>query len=268
VRSSTTTPEGRHRLLLAAAAVAFTLPLLFTEVRPYRYVVPALPFVAVLAADGLLAVARLAGRWYRPMAAAAILLTVGPALHRSLQLDRQLAREDTRTLAGRWIAEHVPVDLPIVIVGNPECEPQIRESPASIQRRIEYVTGLYGSIAGNRVADLYRLQLLASPKVPSHEVWRNRDPAGNARVCLVEPFYPLPNPACPGSPRGRLERYRPVEGTSFEALPASTRHATIDAIDAFFLPFSALDEVARPGPNVRITIVEPLAVAPTAPTLH
>lgn len=222
--------DDRWRVAIVAGALGvFLVPLLMARILPFRYALPALPFVAVLAAQGILS-----ARWPGPPAVSRwvtgllILGCVLPPLGRAIWIDALLAREDTRSQAGRWIAEQVPADVPVVLLAGPECEPQILETRASLARRSQYAMERYGPQAGRVVSDLYRLQLEWRPELAgnAHEVFRG--PAAPERagrgVCLVIPSYPLPNPACPTG--GSLGAFTDVSGaaivrTRFDAITRS-----------------------------------------------
>jgi hypothetical protein len=254
-------PARRAVAVVAGAAVLFAAPLLLARILPFRYALPVMPFVAVLAAHGLLAL-RWPGppRLARALAALLAAACVLPAAARAAWIDAVLTREDTRSEAGRWIEAHVPAGVPIVLLGGPECEPQIAESRASIGRRIRYVRDLYGPAAGAVVGELYRVQLEGPPPPDGREVFRRPaafEPAGRG-VCLVVPSYPLPNPACPAralpEPFAGLARGATVRAR-FEGVAAGVEGASVDAVDAFFLPFSRLSAVRRPGPDIEALLV-------------
>jgi len=180
-------------------------------------------------------------------------------LAQSIRLDMLLSRKDTRTIAGQWILHHVPHDVPVVFLGGPECELQIYETTASIHRRIEYVYRLYGQRGGDIVSEIYRLQLRNHERSShtGYEVFRNPEylPADMKEVCLVIPSYPLSmagiNPASLKMARGQIQ-----EKVRFDALKTNSAHFNLDKVDAFFLPFSPLGDVIRPGPNIEILMIK------------
>ena len=254
----------RRRPGCAEAAVVLlgTAPFLgalipFRHLVPFRYLLPALPGVAVLAAWSA---ARLAAR-LGPRQPAQRLLYGAAALLLALQLAgagalvAALAREDTRTLAGRWIEQNVPREAPLVLLGPPESEPQVRESAASIERRIAYVHRLYGTSSGRIVGELYRMLLAGAG--PGREVFRNPSdgeaPAG--LVAVVTPSYPLPMIG---------ERHddtlargaRVVARAAFDPFLGSGGAACLDPIDAFFLPMNPWGRVGRPGPKLSIVVLD------------
>ncbi|HEX8679469.1 MAG TPA: glycosyltransferase family 39 protein [Chthoniobacterales bacterium] len=253
------------RFTLLAGAGAFLLPLVFARHSPpYRYVLPALPVIAVFAGKGLADIyfALSSGR-ARLLAFAALVYCAGDGLWTCYKMDRLLARDDTRTLAGRWLRDHVPMDVPVIILGGPEAEPQIRESAASIRRRIEYVKRLYGETSGDVVSQLYRLQLrmleTSGAKRPDgYEVFRNpqRSEFDAATVAVVRSTYPVALTsgvvAPPPLPEGEIIRRWGTEPLSRKE-PARYE---FDRSDAFFLPFNRFDEVKRPGPAIEIVLIK------------
>lgn len=232
--------------------------LLFRDPVPYRYLLPVLPLVAASAASGVLRLHAVFRR--RAFTSGLMAVLVLPSLADSVRMDSLLAAKDTRTLAGEWIGKHVPSNVAIVLLGGAECEPQILETPRSLARRIDYVKNLYGRASGTVVAELYQLQArdAVSRNRFGHEVYRNRvpQPLGEDLVLVVSPSYPLP-----------MARYNPGWRTALGgevAVEVKIRSITaggsyeFDKSDAFFLPFTRLDEVERPGPNLRLELVRPL----------
>jgi hypothetical protein len=245
-------------LLGTAPLVGALIP--FRHPVPFRYLLPALPGVAVLAAW---TAARLAARLANLKAAqrllyGAVAVLLAWQLAGAGALVAALAREDTRTLAGRWIERNVPREAPVVLLGPPESEPQVRESAASIQRRIAYVYRLYGPSSGRIVSELYRLLLAGAGAGQGREVFRNPSdveaPAG--LVAVVTPSYPLP--MIGDAHDDALARgARVVARATFDPfLGSGGAAACFDPIDAFFLPMNPWGRVARPGPKLAIVVLD------------
>jgi hypothetical protein len=173
-------------------------------------------------------------------------------------LDIFLSRNDTRTLAGEWILHHVSPDVPVVFLGGPECEPQIYETTASIHRRIEYVYRLYGNRGGDIVSEIYRLQLRdkRERENPGYNVFRNPEhlPVDMKMVCLVIPSYPL-SMASINPVSLKMAEWQILEKVRFDALKSNSIPFKLDKVDAFFLPFSPLGDVIRPGPSIEILLI-------------
>lgn len=236
------------RLLLAAAIPVCLVGALvpFRHWVPYRYLLPAFPWVAVLAGAAL-------SRWARAawIAATVTVALALPGAWTAARLDALLSREDTRTLAGQWLARHVPTGTPVVYAGGAECEPQLRESATSIQRRIELVNRLYGKRSGELIAGPYRLMLGAAGPGGA-EVFRNPSPEGipGPEFFVVVPRYPLSMCASTGAwrtPGDRVDEVYRIAGLRDPSVAIE-----LGNIDAFFLPFRPLEAVERPGPDFTV----------------
>ena len=246
---------GGAAVVLLGTALFIGALIPFRHPVPFRYLLPALPGVAVLAAwtAARLASGRAAGR----LLYGAVAVLVAWQLAGAGALVAALAREDTRTLAGRWIERNVPREAPVVLLGPPESEPQVRESAASIQRRVAYVGRLYGPKSGRLVSELYRLLFAGGGAGQGREVFRNPS-AGEAPaglVAVVTPSYPLP--MIGDAHDDALARgARVVARAVFDPFLGSGGAACLDPIDAFFLPMNPWGRVARPGPKLAIVVLD------------
>jgi hypothetical protein len=248
---------GKRRKKGVLTAACGTLPLLLALLPllhplPFRYVLPSLPGVAVLATFSVSQF--FSGRrvkWHVCVAGCVLLLW---QLAASVSLVRVLAQKDTRSQAGEWIARELPSDIPVVLLVSPEAEPQLTESATSIQRRIEYVYRMYGPQAGNVVSELYRLQLSGDPK--GREVYRSPKPeeVAGKRVAVVTASYPLPMIGVLGD-----EAVRPFgiirSEIAFDPFAGDVQSMRLDRIDAFLLPMNPAGLVRRPGPKIRVSLV-------------
>lgn len=249
-------------VLVALALFSFLLPLLlFRNIMPYRYALPTLPLVAVFAAKGVFDLGRLLGRGALALVLVGCVMA-GPGLWKSARIDYLLAQEDTRTLAWRWIEQNVPRKVPIVLLGGPESEPQILETAASIDRRIGYVKRRYGEGSGDLISELYRAQLrdLGARSQHGYEVFRNPGPVKveGGVILLVLPSHPLRMAQYDPAAR-RLYSGKVLREASFTSLSGDWADFEVDSVDAFFVPFRALNRVTRPGPNIQLLL---LAVTP------
>lgn len=235
---------------LLAIILAFALLFAPTTVLPLRYLAPLLPLTALLAAIAL---------QHLPLRAALIAGAVGVVVTvpQTWRIDQSLAREDSRSEAGRWIAEHVPVGVPLIWLGAPEAEPQLQESAASLARRIGYVEDRYGAGAA-RVIDRPYLLLQADPaarRATAREVFRNvaPDTVDAPVLCVVSAEYPLPMIRTDAAmlsawTRGHVEVEQVIGDDMIGA------GAGLEPSDAFFLPLP-IDRVYRPGPRITVRIV-------------
>jgi hypothetical protein len=138
----------------AALLLAFPVPFLLfiSNTAPAsRYLNPVLPFVAIFAAWTLwkLAGTRRAIFWTLAAAAAA------PALYSSVEGDRFLLQDDTRTLARRYVEAHVPPGSTILI------QPYSAALTPSREGLVEALTKNLGSV--DRASTKFRLQLSLDP---------------------------------------------------------------------------------------------------------
>jgi hypothetical protein len=249
-------------VFVALALLSFLLPLLlFRNIMPYRYALPTLPLLAVFAAKGVFDLGGLLGRGALALVLVGCVMA-GPGLWKSARIDYLLAQEDTRTQAWRWIEQNVPREVPIVLLGGPESEPQILETAASIERRMGYVKRRYGESSGDLISELYRAQLrdLEARSQRGYEVFRNPGPVKveGGVILLVLPSHPLRMTQYDPAAR-RLYSGKVLREVSFTSLSGDWADFEVDSVDAFFVPFRALDRVRRPGPNIQLLL---LAVTP------
>ncbi|HWP66518.1 MAG TPA: glycosyltransferase family 39 protein [Candidatus Limnocylindria bacterium] len=215
--------SGGAPRVIALLAAAHALAVQASPMVLARFLLPALPATCV--AIGVLIVRlvdrALPGGGARAAATAviAVLLLVEPTLA-SLRLVELLGRVDTRSLAGDWIAAHIPAGARIVSWGAP---------PGA--------------------ADYGRPPTRGRPVVQrlSPEQWT----AGDTYV--VWHRHPLPYSSDPVPAGVRLRRL--VAFDSFRDERATD--AVFEPIDAFYLPLGRLDRVERPGPRIEIFAVEP-----------
>jgi hypothetical protein len=239
--------------VLALGVLPFVAALLpFRHPLPFRYLLPALPGLAVLVALGC---ARLA-TWkpLRAVAPAMGALLLAVQLAASIALVATMARKDTRIEAGDWIAANVARDVPVVMLTNPEGEPQVMESAASLERRTAFAYRMYGPQSGRIVSALYGLQLRANPE--GHELYRHASPAEVTaeEVLLVTAQYPLRGWEAPAE--GVLRSFgTEQQRVVFDPLLPSAGTLFLDVSDAFFLPMNPWGNVRRPGPRIEVVRV-------------
>ncbi len=250
----------KHRLFLASVAILFLLPLGVTSHPFFRYAVPALPVLSVLASLGIFSL--LAGRpgvLRLSLAGLVMVLAVGPCLWHSMEMDLLLAKEDTRTLAGRWIADHVPPEVPVYLLCRPEQEPRLAETGASMTRRVQGMMEIYGGRMGDWLAEIHGLQRDALEEGGGTRFEVHRPPGlskpKGRTFCVVTASYPggLAGQKKTGITLGGME---PAARTLFQSAPPDVEGLDIDRFDAFYLPFNRLDQVSRPGPNLEVQIID------------
>lgn len=251
--------ERAATLLLAGYLGLHVLALIpFRHLVPYRYVLPILPLIAVFAGSSLPHLLGAAQRLPVRVATVGLLLfCLTTTAYRSVQIDTVLASTDTRNLAGDWIEAHVPTSMPIVVLCPPEAEPQIYEHSDSLMRRTAYVRRRYGEEAGKFISRLY-LDQLADRRRESRgwQLFRFPEPSecSNRLVAVVTCDHPLRMGRTP-SEEAEKWKGKILQHADFHSC-TGTEHAAWDWIDALFLPFTQLEKVERPGPNIEVRIID------------
>jgi hypothetical protein len=146
---------GRREVILLAFPVPYSLVIGSWSSRFERYTLPLLPFLTLLAALSLVALAawlrersarwsgRVAAPWWPGLGLAlAVAVLVGPEVARGIHWHRLLARPDTRAVAGEWIEREIPAEARIALEPY---SPAIRLSRAMVRAERERL--------GNSVAD-------------------------------------------------------------------------------------------------------------------
>lgn len=216
----------RHRdaaLILAGFAVSFYVALGSGYTVFFRYVLPLVPFLCLLAAAGVDSVsgwvARRFGAAPPAVLAVAVAVTLGPALLYAVWFDALLARTDTRVLAGEWLtAQLAPGDT------------------------VHDAGGIYTRL------DLWRVPVTRVPYDAEAGTFAGRE----LPQWLVLHTSPLRayTPTPPALARLARERYvltYEVRGRRPGAPPG-----LYDRQDAFFLPVTGFAGILRPGPDIAV----------------
>ncbi len=233
----------RPALVLLAFGVPYYLvlghgPLVFT-----RYMVPLVPVLCVTAGFAIVWASSRLPR--RPTAAAVVLsaLVAVPSLRDSIDLDRVLARTDSRVLAARWLQAQVEPGARVLLVGAVFADP-----PIFWRGRKAYDPFPWPPRAwAGRVRE---------PSGPSQRRVRNAmnpsfdSMAQDGRVdFVVVAESPLQAYGPTASLERRLAGFRRV--ASFEGVG---RHPEMrfDLQDAFYVPLAGARHALRPGPNLHV----------------
>jgi hypothetical protein len=204
-------------LLAALFALVYYGVLGTSTVNLARYMTPLLPVLALLEA-GLLAVAtRRIGR--RAVFAVALALLVAEPLARAVAFDRIAARTDTRVEATRWMAEHLPADANVEVIGTQIWvygRPQM--PPGMTARQLK--------------PDLETLRQAGIRWVLTHD-------------------HPLPFSRVPPEVMAALAPHLRLLA-EFDPFTAARDEAVFEPADAYYIPFHGFAGVRRPGPLIRI----------------
>lgn len=117
--------RGRHQLVLWASFPLFFFAFITYTFFAGRYLNPILPSLAAAAGLALSAVAKRFGT--KAAVAIALLASVQP-LYYAIRVDRLFSRDDTRTVALRWILDHVPPGTTLALQSYSVPVPQSAES--------------------------------------------------------------------------------------------------------------------------------------------
>jgi 4-amino-4-deoxy-L-arabinose transferase-like glycosyltransferase len=216
--------SGRRALVPLLFTLAFYLSIGAGRTVFFRYALPLVPMVCVFAAIAVCVAARWLAAQARLPAAAAItvvaLATASPSLWQSVQLDRLLAREDSRVVAARWLAGQLRHDDTLYDSG-----------------------GDYARLSWEPGVDFHEWRYDAARRAFG-------DPQGRTPGWILLYESPLPEYTAP--PAGIRElvdaRYQLVYRV--DGVPASAGSGVYDRQDAFFLPIAGFTGIARPGPTV------------------
>lgn len=217
--------QRRAALVPALFALAFYATIGTGRTVFFRYALPLVPLACVSAAVAVRAAAGWVSARTRvspsAIAAALTVAIAAPSLYQSMQLDRILAREDSRVVAAAWLAPRLRADQRVHDSGG----------------------------------DYTRLELGAA----AFHDWRYDpaarsfgDPAGATPDWIILYESPLPEYTAAPAPLLELVRDRYTLANRVDGIPASPAGHVYDRQDAFFLPIDGFTGIARPGPTVLI----------------
>ena len=180
--------------------------------------------------------------------AIALLVAAEPAM-RSAQYDRLLARDDTRSLAGRWISRHIPFGTPLTLPNVvPYSNPIL--PPNADQLRLRYPREAAALIVRGlgEPGETYPARYLGFFDKPTED-WQPR----TGFVVLARHPVVLrgmnPSPALVH----RLHAAGARCVATFRAIRQPLGSDVLyDELDADYLPLRGFGYVLRPGPNITI----------------
>jgi hypothetical protein len=229
-----------------------------------RYIIPLLPVMAIYVALGVWQI----WQWLQKMSlnpriaqvliSSLVLAVLLPTIKMSLSSSALLATPDTRVLARRWLLEHlqpnegVGIGMGLAHLSLPNTVDKYFMSPLRKQQFGHAVNGqglapsalppMMGKILNNNRE--YNLSSYRDPatmrKLGIRYFAMAVTPltlfdAPSFELIPIEALYP------------RVATFSPM-ASGYSQPPENT----FNAIDAFYLPFSTLDHVERPGPEIRI----------------
>jgi len=217
----------RRPLLVVAAVfvlVWFAVMGMATQ-RLSRYVTPLVPALALVEGAAVAAAAaRLAPRRAALVATLATAALVAQPLAASVAHDRIAARTDTRVLATRWMAAHLPPGSRVAVLGTRYWIWGVPQFPPGIAG----VTPDDPSPAGLAAAHVDHVL------THDHAVFASRlDPA--VMAALAPHLRPL---------------------ADFDPFVPGRGGAVFELDDAYYVPIGRFGAVARPGPHIRIFAFE------------
>ena len=160
-----------HALLCISAAAI----LLFASRYQYveaKYILHALPLLAVLAASSIIAI--LKSSRPRLIAAVALLLCASPLLL-IIKWDSYYARKSINLEAKEWIEQNIPASTRILLDNTGNDGPKLENAPANMRRQYERAAA-----HGLLKADYLKLKAELSPKI-CYDLALVDEPAGSRR---------------------------------------------------------------------------------------
>lgn len=217
--------HARHAFILAGFALPFYLAIGSGTTVFFRYIMPLVPLVCLLAAVGIRSLTGWISARTRLSARAVmtllILLTAGPALVNCVWFDAVLARTDTRVLAADWLRQRLAPEHTLHDTGGDYTKLDLRHERFH-EWQFDPNENSFGHPDGHTPDWLV---LTESPLRLYASIPPQLRPLAQQKYTLVYTAAATRGPA---------------------------RAAVYDLQDAFFMPLSRLDTVVRPGPTIRI----------------
>ena len=164
--------RGKRHIVLCISAAAI---ILFASRYHYveaKYILHALPLLAVLAASSIVALLKSSRAWL--IAAVAVLLCAHPLLP-IINWDSYYARKSINLEAKEWIEQNISAHTRILLDNTGNEGPKLENAPANLQRQYERAAA-----RGLLKADYLKLKAELSPKI-CYDIALVDEPAGSRR---------------------------------------------------------------------------------------
>lgn len=260
---------------IACYVLSFPCALYFSAGQGYtvfvRYMVPITPFFCIFAAIGLWQIHQWISR-KKPLSLALItLLFAVPSLYKTILLNTLLTKTDTRVLATEWIYENIPAGAvlyqPDYFVFNPLMSifpsSPFRQSYSNVaahaqlqllpdQKTLEKAFSTEKSLFERQQLQ-WQIHIRKQMAIPmGYQKWEESWLAQNRfpdYIILQKSLIQQSNQVLDFVPILLQKNYHLLH--SFESIDLKA-NAWYDQQDAFYLPFTNLQQVIRPGPNIFI----------------
>ena len=224
----------RAGLVLASFPVVYFVVIGAGQSTFARYLIPVIPFLVLAAASFVCDVGERAGRLIAPAHVGAVvvvfaILVASPSLVAAIQIDRLLARTDTRVLAAESIGARFHCGATVYQTGSTYGQLQFSDEDSRARR--------YARVSFDEVKGEFLNSDESIATLPDIVVVQ-QSPLAYSRVPK----------AILGIVATRYVRLTEVSGTTESA------RSVYDYDDAFYLPLAGFRGVLRPGPNIRIYV--------------
>jgi hypothetical protein len=217
-----------------------------------RYVAPLAPFAALFAGHGAVILGRQLAPRHPSLGASLVIVVVAiaPAVH-SARFVSLVMRDNTRTLAGKYIRAHVPPGTTVILPdllghANPVLP------PGDLSLRMTYPEFREALLVARTRVDehlpTYNLGYmpLRFPDRPSPV-----PPIGPYVVTATHPAIRVQTNPPPGY-LAALAQAGAEPVATFQGLWGDASHSVYDVPDADYVPLDGFDAVLRPGPDITV----------------
>jgi hypothetical protein len=213
-----------------------------------RYMTPLVPFACIFAAVSVSELGRFMGRNKTLLLSLCALFIMVPSLYRIYWLDRNLAKQDSRILAGDWINQNIRKDQSLLVMGLVMGDPAIFLPKAPIGDRF---LRLYLEWPPEFLKMSLPLQSYPYVRMLPAEYWLKKPFLDRIPFnFMIVDSSPLPvRSTTPDMINDLVERYELIQ-----TFPGVGNHPTMkfDEQDGFYVPIVGAQHIERPGPNIYV----------------